>query len=81
VLPARPSPVAIVDVEAVPVAVAGGVVIVVDAGAARGASGVKGAAWGAAQVVGATRGVAKDGEVGDEGAAQVLAVGLPRVVV
>jgi hypothetical protein len=50
---------------------AAGAAIVVDIGAARGAGGVEGAAWDAAEI----------SEVGDEGVAQVLAVGPPRVVV
>jgi hypothetical protein len=37
--------------------------------------------WGAAEVVGAARGAAKVGEISDEGAAQVLAVGPPEVAV
>jgi hypothetical protein len=57
------------------------VAIVVDAGAVRGAGGVEGVAWGAAEVVGATWGAAEVDEAGVEGAAQVLAVGPPSVVV
>jgi hypothetical protein len=58
----------------------GGATIVVDAGVARGASGVEGTAWGTAEVVGAARGAAEVSEAGDAGVAQVL-VGPPRVLV
>jgi hypothetical protein len=47
----------------------------------RGAGGVEGAAWDAAEVVGVARVGGKVGEAGDEGAAQVRAVGPPRVAI
>jgi hypothetical protein len=47
---------------------------VVDAEVVRGAGGVVGAPWGATEVLGATRGRAKVGKAGDEGAAKGLAV-------
>jgi hypothetical protein len=57
------------------------VVVVIDARAAHGTSGFKGATWGATEVMDAARGAAEVSEAGDEGAAQVLEVGPPRVVV
>jgi hypothetical protein len=59
----------------------GDVTGVVDYGAARGAGGVERATWGTTEVMSAARRAAEVDEVGNEGVAQGLVVGPPRLAV